>query len=37
MKEVLIGNAKLMNQFNISYNEVDSIGTVVYVANKWRV
>lgn len=31
-EEVLIGNAKLMNQFNISYNEVDSIGTVVYCA-----
>ena len=30
--EILIGNAKLMNQFNISYNEVDSIGTVVYCA-----
>lgn len=31
-EEVLIGNAKLMNKFNISYNEVDSIGTVVYCA-----
>lgn len=31
-EKVLIGNAKLMNQFNISYNEVDSIGTVVYCA-----
>lgn len=31
-EEILIGNAKLMNQFNISYNEVDSIGTVVYCA-----
>ena len=31
-EEVLIGNEKLMNQFNISYNEVDSIGTVVYCA-----
>ena len=31
-EDVLIGNAKLMNQFNISYNEVDSIGTVVYCA-----
>ena len=30
--EVLVGNAKLMNEFNISYNEVDSIGTVVYCA-----
>lgn len=31
-EEILIGNAKLMNQFKISYNEVDSIGTVVYCA-----
>ena len=31
-EEILIGNAKLMNQFNISYNEVESIGTVVYCA-----
>lgn len=31
-EEILIGNAKLMNQFNISYNEVDSIGTMVYCA-----
>lgn len=31
-EEILIGNAKLMNQFNISYNEVDFIGTVVYCA-----
>ena len=31
-EEILIGNAKLMNKFNISYNEVDSIGTVVYCA-----
>ena len=28
-EEVLVGNSKLMNEFNILYNEVDSIGTVV--------
>lgn len=31
-EEVLVGNSKLMNEFNILYNEVDSIGTVVYCA-----
>lgn len=31
-KEVLLGNYKLMNKFNIKYNEVDSIGTIVHVA-----
>ena len=31
-EEVLVGNSKLMNEFNILYNEVDSIGTVVYLS-----
>ena len=31
-EEVLVGNSKLMNEFNILYNEVDPIGTVVYCA-----
>lgn len=31
-EEVLVGNSKLMNEFKILYNEVDSIGTVVYCA-----
>ena len=31
-EEVLVGNSKLMNEFNILYNEIDSIGTVVYCA-----
>jgi Zn2+/Cd2+-exporting ATPase len=31
-KEVLVGNYKLMNKENISYNEVETIGTVVHVA-----
>lgn len=31
-EEVIVGNSKLMNEFNILYNEVDSIGTVVYCA-----
>ncbi|MEE0568030.1 heavy metal translocating P-type ATPase [Clostridium sp.] len=31
-EEVLVGNSKLMNEFNILYNEVDSIETVVYCA-----
>ena len=31
-EEVLVGNSKLMSEFNILYNEVDSIGTVVYCA-----
>jgi len=31
-QEVLVGNYKLMNKENISYNEVESIGTVVHVA-----
>ncbi|MDU5110136.1 MAG: heavy metal translocating P-type ATPase [Clostridium sp.] len=30
--EVLIGNYKLMEKFNIAYNKVDSIGTIVHVA-----
>ncbi|BCZ45444.1 cadmium-translocating P-type ATPase [Clostridium gelidum] len=31
-KEVLVGNYKLMNKENISYNEVETIGTVVHIA-----
>jgi len=31
-KEVLVGNYKLMSKENISYNEVETIGTVVHVA-----
>ena len=31
-KEILVGNYKLMNKENISYNEVDTIGTLVHVA-----
>ena len=31
-KEILVGNYKLMNKENISYNEVETIGTVVHVA-----
>lgn len=31
-QEVLVGNYKLMNKENISYNEVETIGTVVHVA-----
>ncbi|MBE6060058.1 MAG: cadmium-translocating P-type ATPase [Clostridium sulfidigenes] len=31
-KEVLAGNYKLMNKENISYSQVDTIGTVVHVA-----
>lgn len=30
--EILVGNEKLMKQFNIEYKEVESIGTVVYCA-----
>ncbi|VYU69125.1 cadmium-translocating P-type ATPase [Clostridium tertium] len=30
--EVLIGNHKLMEKFNIAYNKVDSIGTIVHIA-----
>ncbi|KOA19737.1 cadmium, zinc and cobalt-transporting ATPase [Clostridium homopropionicum DSM 5847] len=30
--EVAVGNAKLMKEDNISFNEVDAIGTIVYVA-----
>ena len=30
--EIYIGNTKLMNQINVKYNPVDSIGTVIYVA-----
>ena len=30
--EVLLGNYKLMNKFNIKFNEVDTIGTIVHVA-----
>lgn len=31
-EEVLLGNYKLMNMFNIEYSEVESIGTIIYVA-----
>lgn len=31
-QEVLVGNYKLMNKENISYNEVETIGTIVHVA-----
>jgi len=31
-KEVAAGNAKLMKAENISFNEVDALGTIVYVA-----
>ena len=31
-KEVLAGNYKLMNKENISYNQIETIGTVVHVA-----
>lgn len=31
-KEVLAGNNKLMNKENIAYEQIESIGTVVYVA-----
>lgn len=31
-KEVLVGNAKLMEQNNIEYKRCDDIGTVIYVA-----
>lgn len=31
-KEILVGNYKLMNKENISYNEVETIGTVVHIA-----
>ncbi|AYE34647.1 heavy metal translocating P-type ATPase [Clostridium septicum] len=30
--EILLGNYKLMNKFNIDYSEVESIGTIVYIA-----
>ena len=30
--EVLIGNYKLMEKFDIAYNKVDSIGTIVHIA-----
>lgn len=30
--EVLLGNYKLMNKFNIKYNDVESIGTIVHIA-----
>lgn len=29
---ILAGNSKLMNQFNIKFDEVDKVGTIVYVA-----
>ncbi|MFD3155438.1 heavy metal translocating P-type ATPase [Haloimpatiens sp. FM7330] len=31
-QEVLVGNVKLMNQHNISFEQVNTIGTIVYVA-----
>ena len=31
-KEVLVGNTKLMDKFNIKYNETETHGTLVYVA-----
>ncbi|WP_411169653.1 heavy metal translocating P-type ATPase [Clostridium sp. MB05] len=30
--EVLVGNYKLMEKFNISYNDIASIGTIVHIA-----
>jgi len=30
--DVLLGNYKLMDKFNIKYNNVDSIGTIVHIA-----
>lgn len=30
--EVLLGNHKLMDMFNIEYNEVESIGTIIHMA-----
>ena len=30
--EVLVGNYKLMDKFNINYNSIDSIGTIVHIA-----
>lgn len=30
--EVLVGNYKLMDKFNINYDSIDSIGTIVHVA-----
>ncbi|MGG7142085.1 heavy metal translocating P-type ATPase [Clostridium nigeriense] len=30
--EVLVGNYKLMEEFNINYNKINSIGTIVHVA-----
>ena len=32
-KEVLAGNYKLMDKENITYNQVETIGTVVHVAS----
>lgn len=31
-KNVLVGNAKLMNKYNIEFEEVNKIGTILYVA-----
>ncbi|MBU3108528.1 cadmium-translocating P-type ATPase [Clostridium gasigenes] len=31
-EDILLGNYKLMNMFNIKYNEVESIGTIIHVA-----
>lgn len=31
-ENILLGNYKLMNMFNIKYNEVESIGTIIHVA-----
>lgn len=31
-KEALVGNEKLMKEYNISYEKVEEIGTIVYVA-----
>lgn len=31
-KEILVGNASLMNDYNIAFKECNSLGTVIYVA-----
>lgn len=31
-EEVLLGNYKLMNMFNIKHNEIETIGTIIHVA-----
>ncbi|MGL5353962.1 MAG: heavy metal translocating P-type ATPase [Clostridium sp.] len=37
-ENVLLGNYKLMDKFNIKYNEVESIGTIIHIAinNEYR-